>query len=229
MRSVRIPATLLVLAGLTACMPVGPQPFQARGAVPVTNDAAPPAAAVRATGSLKLTIRWPERPTYSAQTIPLRTNSLVIQIKDAGGGLLAESTIVRPNGGDLVTTTNLVVPAGVDHRIDVKAFVEQSPGFDSVPIAQGSATGVTIAPSTEQSVRIALEAAAGPVVTTVPASTAPGSYVTIEGMNFDGWGSEVKVYFGGVQYPMSRGPAPCSPPWFPPTPWTVLSPCRRTG
>lgn len=200
-------ASLAALLGLVACAPLNP---------PTSISALPPDTGVSsheqnvsegptATGTVTLTIKWPERPDYATQVIPLRTNSLVLQIKNASGSLVAETTVVRPNGGSLLTTASLDAPAGTGQRIDVKAYTEQTPSFDSVPIAQGSALNVAIAPSTQQSLRISLVPTAAPVVTRVPANAGPLSYVTIEGTNFDGWGGEVKVYFGGVLSPYVTG------------------------
>lgn len=191
---------------LVACAPQGqPTGITAFPSEAGVGPQAPVTAGPKATGTVTMTIKWPDRPDYATQVIPLRTNSLVLQIRNASGSLVAETTVVRPNGGSLVTTASLDAPAGTGQRIDVKAYTEQTPGFDSLPIAQGSALNVAIAPSTQQSLRITLVPTAGPVVTGFPANAGPLSYVTIEGSNFDGWGGEVKVYFGGVPSPYVTG------------------------
>lgn len=208
MQSVRFLQTFIVSAvfGLMACAPPSHQPPLApqTGDVSLTKPERP-SQGVPTTGTVTLTIRWPERKDYAAQAIPLRTNSLVITITNASSSVVAEQTIIRPNGGSLVTTTDLDVAAGSNQRLDVKAYTEQTPGFDSIPIAQGTALDVAIAPSTQNSVKVVLVPTMGPVITGIPPNAGPLAYVTIVGHNFEGWGGAVKVYFGGVQSPYVSG------------------------
>lgn len=156
-------------------------------------------------GTIALTIRWPARPTYVAQVIPLRTNALVLQVIDAQSRLMASETIVRPLSGALEATASLEVGAAPNYRLRVAAYQEQAPIADSVPIAEGTATDVAVEPSSETTVRIALTATQGPEVTTMPANGGPLSFVTLTGRHFEGWGGPIKVTFGGVESPYVTG------------------------
>ncbi|HEY9899571.1 MAG TPA: IPT/TIG domain-containing protein [Pantanalinema sp.] len=156
------------------------------------------------TGTLRLSILWPERRDYRTLAIPLRTNAITVQVLDVAEHRLAEAVITRPQAGTWVTTANLTVPAGADRRVVVKAFQEQVPGFDSVPIAQGDVT-VTVEPSQEVTADLALVPQTMPEIASIPSSGAPLSTVVITGSGFKGWGQPVEVRFGGSLAPYVSG------------------------
>lgn len=190
--------------GLAACVPVSsplkaPLPIEgtAPGARPTADVAPAPA------GTVVLTVIWPER-RYAAQAIPLRTNALRVQVFDSSDQSLASTLLTRPGSGAVPTTTSLSVPAGANRRIVVKAFQEETPGFDSTPIAEGSTT-LTVQPSTEVTADLALVPVTMPAIATAPTNAGPLSVITLTGSNFEGWGQPVEVRFGGVLSPHVAG------------------------
>ncbi len=148
-------------------------------------------------GQVQLTIRWPERMAFTTQTIPDSANSLEIQISDSRGNLLAYDLITRPSQGALVTSATMSVAAGTARAITVDAFQAQTPGLGDVPIAQGTAS-LDVAPSSICAAAVNLVPTAIPTVQGMtPANAGPGTFVTLDGLNFSGNGGPVYVIFGG--------------------------------
>ncbi|MBO9540673.1 hypothetical protein J7643_08785 [bacterium] len=155
-------------------------------------------------GTVTVTVAWPERRDYRSQAIPLRTNALTVQVLDTSNHVLASAVLSRPQAGTLPTTANLSVPAGPNRLVVVKAYQEQVPGFDSLPLAQGSAT-VTVEPSSEVTADLTLVPADMPEILSIPANGAPLSSIAIDGSGFEGWGQPVEVRFGGILAPYVSG------------------------
>lgn len=162
-----------------------------------------PGAIARPTGTIRLAIRWPERPAYGLQAIPRRTNSLRIRAL-AGETSVASALLVRPQDGTLDATASLTLPAGAATTILVRAYQEQDPAFDSTVIAEASAS-VDVLPATEVDVRLALLPAFPPTITSMPANAGPGTVITVTGKHFDGWGGPVEFRFGTALSPSVQG------------------------
>lgn len=209
MRVSRIPSlpSLLALGAvltLVACVPVAsPLRAPAPGEVPTALTGTAHVAA-DSSGTVRLTVLWPERQDYQTQAIPLRTNALTVQVSDTSNQVLASTVLTRPQSGALPTTANLSVPAGPSRLLVVKAYEEQTPGFDSIPIAQGSAS-LNVQPSSEVTADLALVPVAMPAIASIPENAGPLATITITGSGFEGWGQPVVVRFGGVSSPFVSG------------------------
>ncbi len=223
-------ATGLASAGLAlllvACTSLAPRPPLAAGTSPAlpagtaATGSGPPAPVTvgapaqvveRQTGTVRLAIRWPQRRT--TQAIPGRTNSLKIRLLNSLGEIqvlnLAGETallVVRPANEASVSTASVTVPVDSDYVVAVDAYREQLPAFDSVAIASGSATGLTVQPSRFVDARVVLVPIDSPEILTMSAGNgSPGTFITLTGKNFDGWNSGVTVSFGGVESPSVNG------------------------
>lgn len=135
-------------------------------------------------GRVNVAVRWPARGAYRAQLIPTSANLLRIRVQDAAGDLLGSAEILRSGDESTIATASLSVPSGTGRTILVQAFRDQVPAPGMEPVAQGSAAGVAVLPSTSTPVHVALAPTYGPVIYESSPNGGPGSVLRVVGGNF---------------------------------------------
>lgn len=193
-RRLRWLGSLLVL---TACQPG----TAGLGAWPPAVDAT--AVSLQERGHLRIRIKWPthDQPNFQAQAIPLRTRSLRFTTWNAQDAVVDTRVVSRDEPGALIP-----LPAGTGYRLAADAFAETTPTDESLAIAHGNATNVTIWKSKTTSVPLTLTATFAPTLTRLdPAYGLPGALVILEGTRFGA--SEAAAYevtFGGIPAEATR-------------------------
>lgn len=192
----------LSVALLTGCQlsPLSRSPVATTPVAAVGVIASVPAAA--RTGILSFTVQWPTRSYagFSAQAIPLSTNALELEIRDAQDNVV-DTELLQRASGSLPVTRNVTLHEGTGYSASVKAFAELDPATDSVVIAQGSATGVEVAWGRQLPVHLTLGPVFAPTVTSLSlANAARGMTLEIQGTNFDrGQGDPWVIFPSGKQ------------------------------
>lgn len=159
-------------------------------------------------GTLRIQIKWPSRdlPGFSAQVIPLRTNSLRLTTRDGQGRLLDQRLITRLPGPTPVATESIRLPASTGYRFLAEAFEEAAPTSASRPISVGNATNLTIRKGRITAVPITLTAVDAPTIESIwPASGPYETPFTIWGTHFGATRQHpFSVSIGGVTIPALR-------------------------
>lgn len=191
-------ARCLVLVILTGCQPgvvAAPGAFGAASRASVT--------VAQAMGHLRIRIKWPSRdlPNFEAQAIPLRTKCLRFTTWSAQDQVLDTRLVTRSEAGALIP-----LPAGTGYRMVAEAYSEAAPTAQSVPIAQGSATNLTIWKSKTTAVPLTLTATFAPTIARLdPAYGLPGKLVTLDGTGFGAVEAlAFEVTFGGMRAEATR-------------------------
>lgn len=191
--------TLGLLGCATSPSPVEPlvHPAATQMEAPISASDAPPTGPAREEVSyLKLNIKWPEQG-YRVAALPTSTNALAIEVKQ-GSARLAQQLVSREGSASLAAVS-IPLKAATNLQVNVKAYRELSPDLDTaIPIAWGTATGVTLVRSKSKSLSITLTPATIPSITAlVPTTGSSGATVSISGLNLDDvTGATPSVYFG---------------------------------
>jgi hypothetical protein len=201
-------AALVALVALAACAwlpretspqahggPAGPGPSASNGLSPVDRGANAPAVAaparpgplVRQTGSLTLTIIWPDRPdSRHVAAIPASANSLILTISSAGSLVMPPQVAKRPPGGGTQVVAIEDVPAGNNLGLEVTAYSEADPKLGvSVVLARGTAA-VNIQTAKRSSASIKMVPANEPSISSLSANVGMGGLkLVLLGNNLD--------------------------------------------
>ncbi len=185
----RLKGFLAAAGTISACAiapaPLGPEalgPSELRG--PKVAAVADDSSQVEV-GELNVRILWPNRslPTFKAQAIPHRTNSIRLTTLD-NNGVVVDKRLVHREQSTSEVVTSFVLPAGQYYSLKAEAFAEVLPSEDSNPIAQGIAAKVQILKSKKTSVGIRLTALQAPAIASFePVGAAVGDTVSLIGEN----------------------------------------------
>lgn len=155
-------------------------------------------AAVKLSGTLRLTINWPNR-NYNTAFLPDSTNRVLVQIKK--GSTVVENAEVTRSGSESSVTTSLVVDAGTGYDLAVLGY------HDATIVARGSASGITVNSGRITRASVIMSAETTPRIETVRnAQGQPvakiGDQVTLTGANFGNEASlSLEVTLGGAAIP----------------------------
>jgi hypothetical protein len=179
----------LVIATAAVCTAACATPPVLRGGAglasePISLGSPSEDAGGRPTGHLNIAVRWPARGAFRAQLIPTSANLIRIQVRDAGGDSLASAEIVRSGDESAIATASFALPSGTGRSVLIQAFRDLVPAPGVPPVAEGSATSVSVWPSTSTAVTVALVPAYGPVIFSMTPNGGPGSLLQIVGGNF---------------------------------------------
>lgn len=170
---------LILILGLLGCapsmLPAGNQPEGGASSLATGH------------GSLLVQVRWPIRdlPNFSAQTIPVRTNSIRLTVRKGQSEFVAQQLIQRTPGFSTVSTASISLDVGTGYSVAVEAFEEAAPTPNSTVIAQGNAINLTIRKSRITSVPITLTATFVPTILALSPETGPfETPFTISGTRF---------------------------------------------
>ncbi len=166
---------------------------------------APDQAQDRASGTLLVVIRWPERdaPRFRAAAIPNSSRTVILSV--SRGGTAVERAILRRDGGSEAPAHRFKLPVGNGYALDVKAFREADPGSDAVPIAAGNAT-FNIAGSVATRMGVLLAATQVPRIEGIePNAGGVGEEIKIRAAYDRSLAELPRVLFAGA--PGSDGPA----------------------
>ncbi|HEY9854676.1 MAG TPA: IPT/TIG domain-containing protein [Stenomitos sp.] len=168
------------------------------GALPApTGSSALPADAQQKTGTLVLSVKWPERSYagFNAQAIPLSTNALVVDITDDQGKNVAHEVLKRTSG-TLQTTKEMVLSVGTGYNVNVKAYAATAPTDQDEVIAFANATDVAVKWNEVAPLKLSLSPLFAPVVTDISATNAgAGATLELTGSNFTRGGGSPSVIF----------------------------------
>ncbi|MNX11110.1 hypothetical protein D3C86_408650 [compost metagenome] len=152
-------------------------------------------------GTLRFAVRWPERslPGFSAQVIPISTETLVFELSNPGNPDFAPiRQELRREAGNTIATTTLHLPEGGGYKATVTAY-----DANNVAIASNFATNLTVTWGKTTPVPITLDALFAPQITSLGhGHGTPGQQLTISGGNLArGQVAPVVIFPSGVQVP----------------------------
>ena len=148
---------------------------------------APERAGARASvevGSLRVSIRWPERPERRLQAIPMAAEEAVLRVTDARGSLLETRRVSRTSQVGS-TSASLDLPPGLDYRLSASMS-----GAEGEVMAIGQSAPFAIAPNQ---------------ATTVPLRLLP-ILMSVAGTGLDAFSGEgIRATEAAIQNPSSVG------------------------
>lgn len=175
---------LLPLSGVSgATSGARPAVGQTGGLASRTN--ATGAAPASADGSLEITVRWPQQPSYRTQLLPTSTTWLGATVTDASGSMLVPEAWVQRQAGQTTATLDVGgLPPGNNYSLSIQAYRDvNQPTSSSTVIAQGTAN-VNIWPSHMSAVPITLAPTEVPTISSLSTDLAsPSTTITIAGAN----------------------------------------------
>ncbi len=158
-------------------------------------------------GTLRFAIRWPERdlPGFSAQVIPLSTETIVFELWKPGDTTdqpPLESQTIRRTTGSAISSTTLSLPVGTGYTARARAY--DAAGNE---IASAVKPGCEVVWGKSSAVAITLGAAFAPQITGLhvkdglltQAHGTPGQALTITGINLDRAPNPIVIFPSGVE------------------------------
>lgn len=130
-------------------------------------------------GQVDIRVRWPQQ----VQAIPYSANSLVVAAFDWRGQEAGSVRLMRTAAVDSLSSATLRLPAGT-YTIEARAYRELVPAPTSVPVAMGSAPGVTIKTNLKTTLPLTLKAQEPTFGPMSAEAGGPGSQFTIDAVRY---------------------------------------------
>ncbi len=177
----------LSLLGCQSLAPIQPSTPETGGAQ--TEGAKIP----QATGTVSLTIRWPDgmRQGYNLAALPLSTRAFKLTLKKGSDPVeekvlkRSEATWHEDGNGIATSVVRFDLPPGTGYSLEVKAFSSETDLSEATQVAAGTSSPFEVRSGYRTPVRISLAVPNGPQATALShAAGAVGSRIRITGVNF---------------------------------------------